>query len=209
MIHARKPELKSEPTWNNSSVKSFPEIGVKSQRWPAVFPGPLHEGRALGSKWWGPGFEAKMSCGGKATCRLWHNGQVKTCRACNKEGYIARNCPSTTEPRRNSSNPWAFRQHEKENESRSKEDENESRNEQDHSLPVRQEQEAEDKKTKENSEKKHSKRETRKEKKNLHWRRNGGKAKRAQSIGWMASPRKKLTPQINVTTRRIPGWRPV
>ena len=58
MIHARKPELKNEPTWNNSSVKSYPEIGVKSQRWPAVFPGPLHEGRALGSKWWGPGFEA-------------------------------------------------------------------------------------------------------------------------------------------------------
>ena len=26
MIHARKPELKSEPTWNNSSVKSYPEI---------------------------------------------------------------------------------------------------------------------------------------------------------------------------------------
>ena len=78
---------------------------------------------------------------------------VKTCRACNKEGHIARNCPSTTEPRRNSSNPWAFRQHENENENRRKEDENESRNEQDHSVPVRQEQEAEDKETKENSEK--------------------------------------------------------
>ena len=97
--------------------------------------------------------EVKMSSGGKGTCRLWHNGQVTTCRACNKEGHIARNCPSTTEPRRNSSNPWAFRQHENENESRSKEDENESRNEQDHSLPVTQEQEAEDKETKENSEK--------------------------------------------------------
>ena len=97
--------------------------------------------------------EVKMSSGGKATCRLWHNGQVTTCRACNKEGHIARNCPSTTEPRRNSSNPWAFRQHENENESRSKEDENESRNKQDHSVPVRQEQEAEDKETKENSEK--------------------------------------------------------
>ena len=86
--------------------------------------------------------EVKMSSGGKATCRLWHNGQVKTCKACNKEGHIARNCPSTTEPRRNCSNPWAFRQHENENESRSEEDENESRNEQDHSVPVRQEQEA-------------------------------------------------------------------
>ena len=46
MIHARKPELKSEPTWKIYSVKSYPEIGVKGQRWPAVFPGPLHEGRA-------------------------------------------------------------------------------------------------------------------------------------------------------------------
>ena len=45
-------------SYNNSSVKSYPEIGVKCQRWPAVFPGPLHEGRGLGSKWWGPGFEA-------------------------------------------------------------------------------------------------------------------------------------------------------
>ena len=97
--------------------------------------------------------EVKMSSGGKTTVALWHNGQVKTCRVCNKEGHIARNCPFTTEPRRNGSNPWAFRQHENENESRSKEDENESRNEQDHSVQVRQEQEAEEKETKENSEK--------------------------------------------------------
>ena len=28
--------------------------------------------------------EVKMSSGGKATRRLWHNGQVKTCRVCNR-----------------------------------------------------------------------------------------------------------------------------
>ena len=53
---------------------------------------------------------------------------------------MERNCPSTSEPRRTVSNPWALKQLENENESRSKEDESESRNEEDHSVQVRQEQ---------------------------------------------------------------------
>ena len=54
--------------------------------------------------------EIEMSGRGKATCRIWHNGQMKTCRICKKEGHIARNCPldkpsSSSGVRRNGSNP--------------------------------------------------------------------------------------------------------
>ena len=69
--------------------------------------------------------EIEMSGGGKATCRIWHNGQVKTCRICKKEGHIARNCPldkpSPSSVRRNGSNPWV-QQRENENEVTSKDD---------------------------------------------------------------------------------------
>ena len=103
--------------------------------------------------------------------------------------------------------PWAFRQHENVNESRSKEDENESRNEEDHSVQGTQaragsrgkgnqrnsEKETQEKGNEEGKEKITSK------KKRLE--------SRAQSIEWTASLRKKLTPQIILTTQRIPGWR--